>query len=248
MTDPTPNEKWKLGHIPLVWMIREATRAGLGINPYKLRQYCDLEELKPAQPPSNDEDVLESIFSSNQMRAGLYRAARLGHMHDYWEFSGQSTARSILTTSVLEDIPPFDIRMKIFCARITILKEQFFANRLWRSTKNPLSNPGFVLQESKPSSHLGLDWVDEFLYFQMRYSFPKRPIPDRLRRVIPNGATYHVSVIHRMCSKDKTYRPANPIDVFVIINHPFLHGGWEIKRQEDFIGEYRILGGSHYDR
>ncbi|KAE8421942.1 hypothetical protein BDV36DRAFT_291758 [Aspergillus pseudocaelatus] len=247
VTDPNPNENWKLGHIPLVWMIREATRAGLGINPYKLRQYCGLEELKPAQPPSNDEDVLESIFSSDQMRDGLYRAAKLGHMHNYWEFSGQSTPRSILTTSVLEDIPPFDIRIKIFCARITILKEQFFANRLWGSTKNPLYNPGLVLQESKPSSHLGQDWVEEFLYFQMRYSFPKRPIPDRLRRIIPNGAAYHVSVIHRMCSKDKTYRPANPIDVFVIINHPFLHGGWQIKQQADFIGEYRILGGSYYN-
>ncbi|KAE8323618.1 hypothetical protein BDV39DRAFT_208603 [Aspergillus sergii] len=248
VTDQVSNEKWKLGHIPLVWMIREAARAGLGIDPHRLRRYFEFEELKQAQPLSGDEAIVESILSSDQMKEGLYRAAKLGHMHDYWKFGDQSTPRSILMASVLDDIPPFDVSMKTFSARAVILKEQFFGNRLWRSTLSRFRPRGKFAQQSKlPSQNLDQGWVDEFLYFQLRYSTPRRPIPDRLRRSIPNGAAYHISVIHRMCSKEKSYRPTNPIDVFVIIDHPFLHGGWRIVQQADFIGEYRILGGSQYD-
>ncbi|PIG80750.1 hypothetical protein AARAC_006518 [Aspergillus arachidicola] len=273
---PDPNEKWKLGHIPLVWMIREATRAGLGIDPYKLRQYFDLGELKHAQTPEGDADILEGIFSSDQMKDGLSHAAKVCNINDYWEFSDQSTPRSILRASVLEDIPPFDISKKKFSARAVILKEQLFEDRLWGRKWNRVRHR-HAREIKLGSQHLGPDWVDEFLYFQMR-----RPVPD-LRRFIPNGAAYHTSVIHRMCSEDKTYRPANKIDVGIKeshsirhggwqtrqqavmgpednayrpveelggrirVFHPFLHEGWQIKRQADFIGESRILGEFHHD-
>ncbi|KAB8273231.1 hypothetical protein BDV30DRAFT_238882 [Aspergillus minisclerotigenes] len=265
------NEKWKLGHIPLVWMIREATRAGLSINPYKLRQYFDLGELKQAQAPGIYADILEDIFSSDEMKDGLSHAAKVCNSNDYWEFSDQSTPRSILRTSVLEDIPPFDISKKMFSARAVILKEQLFEDRLWGRKWNRFRHRRSIEIKIGPQ-HFGLDWVDEFLYFQMR-----RPVPD-IRRFIPNGAAYHTSVIHRMCSKDKKYRPANKIDVGVKefhsvlhgalqrkrqavmdsednayrrveklggrirVIHPFLNKYWRIKRQADFIGESRILG------
>ncbi|KAE8374905.1 hypothetical protein BDV26DRAFT_269004 [Aspergillus bertholletiae] len=186
------------------------------------------------------------MLSSDQMKEGLYRASSLGHMHDYWKFRSRSTPRSILAASVLEDIAPMDISIKRVSARTFMLKEQFFGNRLCLSTMNFLRLFNPFLRDPKPNSHLDRDWVEEFLYFQMRYSSSKRPIPDKLRRVIPNGAAYHVSVVQRMSSEDISYRPANQIDVFVIIDHPFLHAGWAVKHQEDFIGEYRILGGSQY--
>ncbi|GMF69802.1 unnamed protein product [Aspergillus oryzae] len=244
VTDSSPNEKWKLGHVPLVWMLREAARAGLGIDPHKLRRYFDLEELNQAQPPKGDEDILKSIFFSEQMKNGLYQAAKLGHMHDYWKFHDRSTTRSILMASTLEEIPLFDISKKRFSSRAIILKKQLFWNIRRGSTVDPILDRSSFLGETELSSHLGQDWVKEFLYFQMRYSSRKRSIPDRLRRSIPNGTACHISVIHRTCSDDSTYRPANPIDAS-ILKGPFLLRGWRIKRQADFIGEYHILGESY---
>ncbi|KAF5864252.1 hypothetical protein ETB97_008249 [Aspergillus alliaceus] len=239
------NEKWRISSIPLVWMIREAARAGMGFNPHKLRQYFGLDGSVQVQVPVGDKGLTERILSGDEVKDGLYCASKMDPTHEYWRFCDRLTPRSILRAGVLEDISPFDIRMKALSAKAEVIKEKL-TNTLCHHTMGRSHGIGTLADDSKQTPFLGQGWLEQFLYSRKRFSSSNCHTPDNIRRIIPNGAAYHTSVLHRMCSELVKYRPSNIIDVFVIIDHPFRHGGWQIKRQGDFIGEYRILGSAQY--
>ncbi|KAF7591846.1 hypothetical protein BBP40_001043 [Aspergillus hancockii] len=59
-----PGESWSLSHIPLVWMVREATEAGIA------------NEQNTAFTGS-----LETIFSGDRLKGSLHLASTQGHLH-----------------------------------------------------------------------------------------------------------------------------------------------------------------------
>ncbi|KAE8378561.1 hypothetical protein BDV26DRAFT_292091 [Aspergillus bertholletiae] len=108
-----PDETWSLSHIPLVWMVREATRAGLSfrlttqfgcdehtqISPLDLTKIMDrgsLSEQYNAFTVSPD-----TVFSSDQLRDSLQLASTQGHIHS--TVSDKYTTGKKITGTLLPD-------------------------------------------------------------------------------------------------------------------------------------------------
>ncbi|KAK6831556.1 hypothetical protein RU639_002817 [Aspergillus parasiticus] len=89
-----PDETWSLSHIPLVWMVREATKAGLSFR-LTTQFGCDehtqvspLDMTKIMDSGSSPEQYNaftvspEKIFSSDQLKDSLHLASTQGHLHN----------------------------------------------------------------------------------------------------------------------------------------------------------------------
>ncbi|KAI9368892.1 hypothetical protein BJX61DRAFT_191023 [Aspergillus egyptiacus] len=176
-------EDWALSHAPLVWMVQEAQRAGLELDPVKMKQFECLEEFEgeyspirenihwdrswcqdPAhergQNPNNMEQEGEKqpTTSSQRFRAALYASSTEGLIHDCLSFGNGLPPLSVITWRLMEYLP----------FRRMDLQE----NGSWKPIR----------------------W----------------PLPCGEVRDIPNDAQIHVSVILRM-KKRPDYRPGNLI-------------------------------------
>ncbi|OGM46394.1 hypothetical protein ABOM_004787 [Aspergillus bombycis] len=88
-----PDESWSLSHIPLVWMVREASKAGLsfrlttqfGCDEHTQVSPLDLTKIMDSGSISDQYNAFtvspETIFSSDQLKASLHLASIQGHLH-----------------------------------------------------------------------------------------------------------------------------------------------------------------------
>ncbi|KAJ5159254.1 uncharacterized protein N7500_008905 [Penicillium coprophilum] len=103
------SEAWPLTHTPLVWMVQEARRAGLRLDPRKLKQYECIEEFDPdlhlqlntkrevwsLELPQAHKDYLEA----------LHLAGTKGHIHDLLSYGNGLPLTSVLSWRLMEYLP-----------------------------------------------------------------------------------------------------------------------------------------------
>ncbi|KAE9980415.1 hypothetical protein BLS_008747 [Venturia inaequalis] len=127
-----PGEDAALSHVPLVWMVREAERAGLHFDPKKVRALnCSPEDypstrrktivpqiaIETTAPPTptpetngihlpapSPADDLPASTPSNFQRL-LNNAATRGHIHDVLQFNQGASALSVLSWNIMEYLP-----------------------------------------------------------------------------------------------------------------------------------------------
>ncbi|KAE8352138.1 hypothetical protein BDV28DRAFT_135709 [Aspergillus coremiiformis] len=88
-----PGEPWSLSHVPLVWMVREAAKAGLS---FRLTTQFGCDEHTQIRPfaltKEMDSGILdqeynayrvspETVFSTDQLKDSLHLASTQGHLH-----------------------------------------------------------------------------------------------------------------------------------------------------------------------
>lgn len=86
------DEKFQLSHAPLVWMVQEATKAGLRFNwePVKMYHYLDISE---------DEDDHRAYLHA------LHHSSATGILNDRLQFGSKVSVASALAWNILEHIP-----------------------------------------------------------------------------------------------------------------------------------------------
>jgi hypothetical protein len=223
-----PDEEAALSHVPLVWMVREAERAGLHFDPKKVRALnCSPEESFPAAMRRKTivpQIAIEPISppASPPENATTNGNGLLSHAH----LPGPSSADAIPAES-----PSNFQRLLEFAA-----------------TKAPLHD---VLQFSNGASPLSvLSWnIMEYLPFRRMDLQPNGtwksiawPLPKGEVRDIPDNVVIHNSVVRRM-EFDEGYRPGN-----LIVGgggrgvrkapRELGMGSWRVEREEgDVVGE-----------
>ncbi|XHF97108.1 hypothetical protein AWENTII_000710 [Aspergillus wentii] len=95
-------ESWDLSHIPLVWMAREAQKAGLCFNQDILRQ-----ELGLLRHTSSTKDA-ESVFLGKGLKKLLYSASRRAPLHRHFDVNNEPSPQSMSGYH-----RPFPIRMSL---------------------------------------------------------------------------------------------------------------------------------------
>ncbi|KAJ5951486.1 uncharacterized protein N7479_009899, partial [Penicillium vulpinum] len=105
------SEAWPLTHAPLVWMVQEARRAGLRLDPRKLKQHECIEEfdsdsdLKVASNSKRDVWSSELPKSHNDYLEALDLAGTKGHIHDLLAFGNGLSLTSVLSWRLMEYLP-----------------------------------------------------------------------------------------------------------------------------------------------
>lgn len=118
-------EKWPLSHPPLVWMVQEAWRAGLQLDPRKVKQFECMEEFdgefSPIRENGWNEDIengsagvrlagscgdeKERSPSSRNFHAALHLGSTKGWIHDCLSFGNGLPAASVITWRLMEYLP-----------------------------------------------------------------------------------------------------------------------------------------------
>lgn len=118
-------ELWPLSHAPLVWMVQEAYRAGLQLDPAKMKQFECLEEFegdfspiregcgwhemghhhnKNLQPVLGGNEKPQTISSRN-FHAALELSSTNGWIHDCLSFGNGLPAASVIVWRMMEYLP-----------------------------------------------------------------------------------------------------------------------------------------------
>ncbi|KAI9930342.1 hypothetical protein MW887_011094 [Aspergillus wentii] len=95
---PDPDKGWGLSHIPLVWMLREAIRAGLDFDIWKIKAQLGIE----ADPKDYNG---ESFLSIPDVYDYLLDAARNGRLHGY--FRRLPYSKTLWVTTAITSLPNF---------------------------------------------------------------------------------------------------------------------------------------------
>lgn len=100
-------ESWALSHSPLVWMVQEAWRAGLQLDPSKVKQFECLEEHGHEFTPIQKEDEEEKPRSaaSKSFHDALNLSSTAGWSHDCLSFGNGLPATSVLVWRLMEYLP-----------------------------------------------------------------------------------------------------------------------------------------------
>ena len=109
-------EEWPLSHAPLVWMVREAQRAGLRFDPYKMAKLncCPDEARETIHDSSDDEEEKQEEDEKahdrkNERLAHFHGAIQAsgsrGLIHDCLEYGGGLPATSVLSWKIMEYLP-----------------------------------------------------------------------------------------------------------------------------------------------
>ena len=111
-------ESWPLSHAPLVWMVQEAWKAGLQLDPRKVKQFECLEEFEGEFSPIREEsswgqhdnlEVGEDEKSRSTSSRNFHDALRLsstqGWIHDCLSFGNGLPATSVLVWRLMEYLP-----------------------------------------------------------------------------------------------------------------------------------------------
>ncbi|KAK4866300.1 hypothetical protein LT330_008641 [Penicillium expansum] len=105
------SETWPLTHAPLVWMVQEARRAGLRLNPYKLKQHECIEEsdgdfnLGDTSNPKKNVPSLELPAAHKDYLEALHLAGTQGHIHDLLAYGNDLPLTSVLSWRLMEYLP-----------------------------------------------------------------------------------------------------------------------------------------------
>lgn len=100
-------ESWALSHSPLVWMVQEAWKAGLQLDPTKVKQFECLEEQGHEFTPIQKEDEEEKPRSaaSKSFHDALHLSSTAGWSHDCLSFGNGLPATSVLVWRLMEYLP-----------------------------------------------------------------------------------------------------------------------------------------------
>ncbi|CAI7639947.1 unnamed protein product [Penicillium glandicola] len=103
------SESWPLTHAPLVWMVQEARRAGLRLDPSKLKQHECIEEV---EADLDLEDNSKWDASGSELPAAhksyleaLHLAGTKGHIHDLLAYGNGLPLTSVLSWRLMEYLP-----------------------------------------------------------------------------------------------------------------------------------------------
>lgn len=106
------DEEMELSHVPLVWMVHEAQRAGLKFDQERLKKFNCCEdscEDREGRAPSlsNDQNQNDDEKGGNTMRLedGMRIAAERGHIHDCLEYGRGVPWAVVLSWRILEYLP-----------------------------------------------------------------------------------------------------------------------------------------------
>ncbi|KAF7521572.1 hypothetical protein PCG10_008185 [Penicillium crustosum] len=105
------NEAWPLTHAPLVWMVQEARRAGLRLDPGKLKQHECIEEVDDDFDPKNASNSKRNASSSELSIThkvyfeALQLAGTRGHIHDLLAYGNGLPLTSVLSWRLMEYLP-----------------------------------------------------------------------------------------------------------------------------------------------
>ncbi|OJJ98656.1 hypothetical protein ASPACDRAFT_52900 [Aspergillus aculeatus ATCC 16872] len=78
-------EDWALSHVPLVWMVTEAQRAGLQFDPEKLKQFW--------------------CFDESEFEYALWKASTNGELHDFLQYHHGAKWPVVLSWKMIEYLP-----------------------------------------------------------------------------------------------------------------------------------------------
>lgn len=105
------SEVWPLTHAPLVWMVQEARRAGLRLDPRKLKQHECIEEfngdsdLQDASDSKRDASSSELSIAHRDYLHALQVAGTEGHIHDLLAYGNGLPLTSVLSWRLMEYLP-----------------------------------------------------------------------------------------------------------------------------------------------
>jgi hypothetical protein len=100
-------------------MIREAVGAGLHVQPYKLQQYLGIDGLTQSDMSLCDQNILEIIFTNDQLKNILHRACTMSQVHDSWRYQDLLSPLSTIKEGLIKYIPPFKIYTRAFYLKVT---------------------------------------------------------------------------------------------------------------------------------
>lgn len=127
--EPSPGESYQLSHVPLVWLVREARKAGLPFDEEKLRAfncYDDLTDIRPSsQAVGSDGQAFPRVLvtassntevpqvdlsepppsSSLGYLEALETAATRGRIHDCLSFKQGLPVLSVISWRIMEHLP-----------------------------------------------------------------------------------------------------------------------------------------------
>lgn len=101
------DECFGLSHVPLVWMVNEAQRAGLKFDPEKRKLFHCFDDSEDTYLPGAEKATgdQQETTERSQFRSALWRAATTSRIHDFLRY-GQGVAWStVLTWKIVEYLP-----------------------------------------------------------------------------------------------------------------------------------------------
>ncbi|KAJ5186050.1 hypothetical protein N7491_006079 [Penicillium cf. griseofulvum] len=104
------SEAWPLTHVPLVWMVQEARRAGLRLNLEKMKQHECIEGFDSdfdLQAPNSKRDSWCSELPKphKDYLEALHLAGTKGHIHDLLAYGNGLPLTSVLSWRLMEYLP-----------------------------------------------------------------------------------------------------------------------------------------------
>lgn len=109
------DEDLALSHVPLVWMVQEAQRAGLQFDPEKMKLFhCFddsagssdlLNRLEPSTGGQTDGDYRGDTGDRFDFDSALRRAATTGHVHDFLQYGHGVSWPTVVTWKAVEYLP-----------------------------------------------------------------------------------------------------------------------------------------------
>lgn len=111
------NEDWPLSHAPLVWMVQEAQRAGLQLDPEKLKKFECCEEFEGEYTPISEkwdyrkgpiqrsDGAGEQSASSYNFQKALQSSSTGGLIHDCLTYGNGLPATSVVAWKMMEYLP-----------------------------------------------------------------------------------------------------------------------------------------------
>lgn len=228
-----PSEDYALSHVPLVWMVREARRAGLSFDLEKLREFNCCGD--------DGEDVAMVDFSDPFSQA-----------HNNHNPTMNIPTIQVSSTTPMTETPPPHAHLG---TDDRPHEPSNFEDSLRSAATRGLIHDCLAFKKGLPN-HSVLSWrLMEYLPFR-RMDLQKDgtwkpirwPLPGGEVRDIPADAIIHNSVMVRMKTDDK-YRPGNLIvgggsRGVRVAPKEYGMGEWELVREEhDLVGEVLIRKG-----
>lgn len=109
------DEDLGLSHLPLVWMVQEAQRAGLQFDHEKMKLLHCFDDstgnsgppgqLEPSAGGQTDEDYGQDTGGRSDFQSALQRATTTGHVHDCLQYGHGVPWRTVVTWKIAEYLP-----------------------------------------------------------------------------------------------------------------------------------------------
>lgn len=234
-----PDEEASLSHGPLVWMVREAQRAGLEFNQEKMLQLKCCEDPFSSFSWNNDANTNGNKTDASK-RPPAPDIHVIGSSNDDIDTKRGSTIDAISATLANEKANPNPVEKTPTGATVNATEGSAFHNALHHSATKGIIHDCLEFRNGLPPGSV-LSWkMMEYMPFRRMDLRPdgswkaiSLPLPMGETRDIPPDAKIHGSAIERM-KHDENYRPGN-----LIVGG----GGRGMRRapKDMGIGEWRVV-------